>query len=389
MHENVSKKIKFPSKNKKIAAVFAAVVVLSIASVLLVTNVIIPSINYNKAVEMMDAGNYEEAIASFARMDGYKDSDDKIRECKYRDAVSLMESGAYEQAIEAFGKLPEYKDSQSKIEECQIGLQEEQYNHAVSLMDAGNYEEAIAAFEAIKDFKDSADKIEECEEKWRVEKQNEADYQEAISLINVDNAKAYELFDSLQGYKDSEEYCSRFKFLITSVMESGDCTTYSYEFSDSGELKSMTVLYSDSYRKTLYFNENLEITEMTGSLGRYSDFEYMRDSEGNLYRFTYKFHYRIYGKTDPESCFEYICDYKDGQLIQRATYWLDHGPSGESSRWSEHWSDYRVTYGDNNCITQIIRIGDPTKTYTYEVYYGVSAGSMEIPAYEVIYFMEI
>ena len=52
-----------------------------VAVILLVTQVIIPNKNYNNAVALMEAGNYDEAIAAFTELGDYKDSADKIDVC--------------------------------------------------------------------------------------------------------------------------------------------------------------------------------------------------------------------------------------------------------------------------------------------------------------------
>lgn len=49
-----------------------------IAFVIVLNNVIIPNKNYNKAMDLYNSGNYEEAIEAFEDLDGYKDSEDKI-----------------------------------------------------------------------------------------------------------------------------------------------------------------------------------------------------------------------------------------------------------------------------------------------------------------------
>ena len=72
----------------------------------------------------MEDGKYYEAIAAFEKLDGYKDSADKIDECnisiidgKYKNAVSLMEAGKYAEAIELFSTLSDYKDSKKYLTE--------------------------------------------------------------------------------------------------------------------------------------------------------------------------------------------------------------------------------------------------------------------------------
>lgn len=106
----------------KVCMIVAPIVVLLIAVVLLVNNRILNS-KYNDAVALMDAGKYEDSIAAFETLDGYKDSADRIAECntiilddKYNDAIALMDAGRYEDAITAFEALDGYKDSEERAE---------------------------------------------------------------------------------------------------------------------------------------------------------------------------------------------------------------------------------------------------------------------------------
>lgn len=149
------------------------------------------SSDYKKAMSLFETGEYEEAIAAFEALGEYKDSVQKIDECKYEAAVDLMESGSFEEAIAAFKALGEYSDSVQKINECK-------YRAAVALMDSGNYEEAIAAFEAIGEYKDCAQKIRDCKTAIL-----DIRYDEAIALMDTDVVLAYEALAALCGHKDS------------------------------------------------------------------------------------------------------------------------------------------------------------------------------------------
>ncbi len=69
-------------KKRTIARVSVrAVACACVAVILLVTQVIMPNKNYNNAVELMEAGSYDEAISAFAELGNYKDSADKIDAC--------------------------------------------------------------------------------------------------------------------------------------------------------------------------------------------------------------------------------------------------------------------------------------------------------------------
>ena len=80
---------------------------------------------------------------------------------QYDAAVALYNAGQYEEAISAFTALDGYKDSAAQIKICETAIKDAAYDAAAALHNAGKYEEAIAAFEALNGYKDSAAKIDE------------------------------------------------------------------------------------------------------------------------------------------------------------------------------------------------------------------------------------
>lgn len=103
-------------KNKKTLSIVMAAVCAVVALMLLVAKVIVPNNEYNAAVALMEAGQYNEAIAAFEAMEGYKDSTTQIEECKYMSAVSLIEAGQYQEAIAAFKAMEGYRDSEERVD---------------------------------------------------------------------------------------------------------------------------------------------------------------------------------------------------------------------------------------------------------------------------------
>ena len=132
---------KAAKKRKRTFAIVTPILVACIAFVIVLTTVIIPNQKYNAAVELYNAGKYEEAIAAFTALDGYK-------------------------------------DSAAQIEKCETAIKDEKYASAVELYTAGKYEEAIAAFETLNGYKDSNEQIESC----KIKKYGEANYQLVKSL---------------------------------------------------------------------------------------------------------------------------------------------------------------------------------------------------------------
>ena len=84
--EKKAEEQRIAAKKQKKKMTIAGVSVLAaacacVAVIMLVTQVIIPNKNYNNAVALMKAGNYDEAISVFTELGNYKDSADKIDAC--------------------------------------------------------------------------------------------------------------------------------------------------------------------------------------------------------------------------------------------------------------------------------------------------------------------
>ncbi|MGN1028098.1 MAG: protein kinase [Faecousia sp.] len=159
--------------------------------------VIRPNLDYSSAIKLMEAGQYEEAIAAFEALEGFQDNAQRIEDCeagileqRYEAAVSLMNAGKYEEALSILETLDGYQD--------RAAILELRYQAAVSLMNQGKYEEAMAVFEALEGYKDSAEKLEET---IRME-----DYATAEELLSVgDRYGAATAFYAMGDYRDARE----------------------------------------------------------------------------------------------------------------------------------------------------------------------------------------
>ena len=108
---------KAAKKCKKAFAIGTPVVCACIVFLIVRTTVIIPNNNYNAAIGLYKSKKYNEAIAAFKRLDGYKDSMDKINECNYLYAIELANSGNIIEAYETLIALDGYGDSAQKASE--------------------------------------------------------------------------------------------------------------------------------------------------------------------------------------------------------------------------------------------------------------------------------
>ena len=186
-------------KRKRIFVIIASIIVACIAFVIVWKTVIIPTQKYNAAVELFNAGKYDEAIIAFTELNGYKDSFEQIENCKYTTAVELYNAGKYDEAKIAFAEISGYKDSSEQVEKCKTAIKDEKYAAAVELYNAGKYEAAISEFTALQEYKDSKEQIEKCKTAIKDEK-----YAAAVELYNAgEYEKAIYGFKALNGYKDS------------------------------------------------------------------------------------------------------------------------------------------------------------------------------------------
>lgn len=108
---------------------------------------------YLAAVSTMDDGNYLEAIDAFEALDGYKDSEELIKECYYLYAGELFDAGKINSASAIYQDLSGYKDADTYIRLCSdAGI----YYGALDLYEKGEYLSAYDAMGSMSGpFKDS------------------------------------------------------------------------------------------------------------------------------------------------------------------------------------------------------------------------------------------
>jgi len=87
---------------KKIIKIVASIAVVSIILISLLNNIIIPSIKYNKAIDLIVDKQYSQAVAILRGINDYKDSKEQIVKTqlqilKQSDVGNLVEFGNYEQ----------------------------------------------------------------------------------------------------------------------------------------------------------------------------------------------------------------------------------------------------------------------------------------------------
>ena len=107
------------AKNKRLAMIITPIVAAAIAIVLLITQVVIPRSNYQKAMNLLSDKQYDQAAEAFTALGSYSDSADKVKESAYQKAKALQGSGRFDAAIQLFEGLGNYRDASSIVSQAQ------------------------------------------------------------------------------------------------------------------------------------------------------------------------------------------------------------------------------------------------------------------------------
>ena len=141
-----ARKSKTRKKNVKIFV--AILLMVTIVSFVLIEVKILPNIAYNKGVQFLEQGAYDEAICEFKSVEKFKNVEEVLREAYYGKGILLLKNGEYNEAISAFELAMGYKDSEEKIKSShyemgKLAIKQKDYRSAVpNLMMAKGFEDS-------------------------------------------------------------------------------------------------------------------------------------------------------------------------------------------------------------------------------------------------------
>ncbi len=103
--------------NKAVGFVFLALlfIILLLGGSYIHVNMLSPAIDYNRALVLMETGNFEAAESLILNLGDYRDALEIKIENRYRHALDLLDKGEYEDAGDLLIRLGEYKDAGSKL----------------------------------------------------------------------------------------------------------------------------------------------------------------------------------------------------------------------------------------------------------------------------------
>lgn len=162
---------------------------------------------YLEALQLQGTEEYAKALVQFQRLENYADSQSRGKDCfnallkiDYDKAISLMENGEYHEAYSMFLHLSSqgYYGAYDMCKKCEEAENDQKYQKANDLMNSGEYDVAIATYREIVDYLDSAEKIKECK------------YLQACDLTKEGRFnEAYAIFSQILGYKDVSEIINK------------------------------------------------------------------------------------------------------------------------------------------------------------------------------------
>lgn len=143
-------------RNRKIfLAVSIPTAIALVIFIIVLIQYLIPLGQYRDAEAMLADAKYDEAIAAFAELEDFKDSQERIPQAQYDKGCYLIENEKYDEAIAVLESIPEVEGSEEKIKEAK-------FKKAVNTMDSEAYAEALEQLEALGDYDGCAEKIELC-----------------------------------------------------------------------------------------------------------------------------------------------------------------------------------------------------------------------------------
>ena len=208
------------SRCNKMIALAAVAAIIAIAAITKL--VIIPSVQYRTAVEMVQNGQYDEAIAAFKAAGDYSDAATKAKEAQYKKGEAMLASGDYDGASAWYLSIEAYSMAQ-----------EAQYRKGKSLMAAGDYDGAKLAYQAAGDYSDAATKAKE------------AQYRKGEMLLaSGDHDGAIAAYQAAGDYSDAATKVKELQYQKgESMLESGDYDSATAAYQAAGD-------YSDAATKT-------------------------------------------------------------------------------------------------------------------------------------------
>lgn len=184
-------------KKKRYIIGIGGVLCLVVVLALLYVKVIVPTSQYNDAVELVKQGNYQAAIDGFEALGDYKNSADMVFDTKYKWAEKLLADKAYDEAYDKFKEIESYSDAANRMNDVR-------YAEAEGCLESKDFEKAIELFETLGDYNDAQTRVKEANYLWAEESFEQGQLEEALTYFNAAGnyrdaeSRAAEVYEMMQ-----------------------------------------------------------------------------------------------------------------------------------------------------------------------------------------------
>ena len=291
-------------KQKKRIVLAGCVAAVLLVGVVIFNRVILPKQNYSKAMQLIQAGDYEAGYTLLEQLGKSKE----IKEDKYQRAEKLLEEGSYEEAyalLDEIGQETEVADNmyrralnlldEEEFEEADSilsgiemddELREKMYQRAVQYQENSDSSSMTAAqklFEKLADYRDAASQAKSCSKEavylTGVEAYKSGNYEDAMSL-----------FSDIVDYKDALEYLKKYQYVPTKVYivtGSGTHSAYTFEYDQDGKMTaakyfSESTLNTDTPSAVYLFDAAGRVVERSPMATGSSHLRYTTNKDGTV-----------------------------------------------------------------------------------------------------------
>lgn len=307
---------------------------------------------FQKGEELMEAGKYiaaEDVFSTLSRIEYPKaqekrdEAEKKIpeeqarKEENYQKAVALEEAGDYEQAFLIYYELGKYKDSEEHVISCTEKAEEEaenaeierKYQDAVKKEEDGDYSGAFQTYEELGDYKDSIARGSFCVKKYQA-------LNRIIKYTSEHDGVCDEFIYSYdeQGFPQSMKKKAKLSYTESYIVDSdGFIFGSRYEgqwLPQEGRTVIADVAYDDHenevFRRSTYRSPDNQIHQDGAILTETREYTYdeydnmlkMKISDGMYEReYTYEYEYDAYGRIETKT------ELKNQEVIYKAEYFYD------------------------------------------------------------------
>ena len=159
----------------------------------------LPYLNYTDAVNMMNRGDFDNAIAKFEKMNGYADSEELRKQCIYNKATNYFYRGSMAPAADLFSTIKGFKDSDQKYIESKMGL-------AAGYMEDKEFENAFNVYKELGLNEKDSEEMKKCVTQI---------YYLGLEKLNKNHPdKALVYFQLIPGFKKSDENAKECKYRL-------------------------------------------------------------------------------------------------------------------------------------------------------------------------------